>query len=540
MLLKQGNLYVIVFILKENDMGFDQDKTASIAAALKMVYKHQNETGGVHRNVVRKRLLADKKISSKTKFAPLIDSLIALDMLRISKKEMLSINPSIIQVGLIQKENNNNFILTPNSEKHYPIAKSIAASYKSGDVLDVIINFHDNKPEVIVLGKSQKEFVNHQSQHSNTKTNELEPNLQNEREDCLLGRVVKSSHDELTFIPNRKNLPTRRIPILNNKDDVSSFQDRICVMQLKNKEAPLLGGQIIDVHGLAGNPMHEIEAVAKFYNAVINWDRPDLKAAISQIPTKVDLSSLDLISEEEANISQKGKTVNLLDLDFSTQDPINCMDMDDAIYTTFDNNGNLVTYTAVSNLAKYLPKDSPLLNEYLSRCFTLYTQNRAYGVNAAELSTGIASLNEGDERLTLVVKTTIDKNTGEMIDSRIYDSVIKSRKKYAYETTQGIMDTLKDQISLNDLRQKFKNKEKFSLEEQVLLDYYASETIRKAFDKRKMLRFSANNELAVTLSDDLSQVIDIQSKENLASQKVIEYFMLTANIAVAQYAIDNT
>ena len=78
-------------------MGFDQDKTASIAAALKMVYKHQNETGGVHRNVVRKRLLADKKISSKTKFAPLIDSLIALDVLRIAKKEMLSINNSEVE-----------------------------------------------------------------------------------------------------------------------------------------------------------------------------------------------------------------------------------------------------------------------------------------------------------------------------------------------------------------------------------------------------------------------------------------------------------
>ncbi len=468
----------------------------------------------------------------------MLESLIALGMLH-QDKEMISINPSIVQVGLFQKEKDNFYIITPNSNKRFPVSKSVAAGYKIGDVLDVVIDFRSKKPEVIILGKSQKEFNQQNSSNSKSHSKRNLPKNHKEFGDCLLGRVVKTSHDELTFIPNRKNLPTRRIPILNNREELASFQDRICVMKLINTEAPLLGGHIIEVHGLAGNPMHEIEAIARFYNAVIDWDRPDLKAAISQIPDGVDLSSLDLISEEEADISQKGKTVNHLNLNFKTVDPKDCMDMDDAIATTFDENGDFVTYTAVSNLTKYLPLDNPIAHEYFMRCFTLYTQNRAYGVNPPELSTKICSLNEGEDRLALVIKTVIDKNTGEIKASKIYDSVIQSRRKYSYEETQAIIDSLKDQISLDDLRNKFENNKELSLEEQNLLDFYASEKIRTSFDKRKMLRFSSNSEREITLNDDLSQVVDIQSKQSIPSQKVIEYFMLTANIAAAQYAIDN-
>lgn len=279
-------------------MGFDQEKFQSVTAILKTVYKNQNSEGGIHRNVLKKQLLASGKITSKTKVTPLIEGLIALDKLQINK-EMISLNPSILQVGLLQKENDGYYIVMPHSKTHFPVSRSVAAGYKAGDILDVIVEFYNEKPMVVILGKSQKEFVKHlNSGKPQTRNLNPSPDIKVEKENCLLGRVVKLSHDDLVFIPNRKNLPIRHIPILNNKDEFASLQDKICVMNLVNPEAPLLGGHIISIKGDAGNPIHEYDAIAENYGAIMNWSEPNLQAEIAQIPNAVNTEELSLISEE--------------------------------------------------------------------------------------------------------------------------------------------------------------------------------------------------------------------------------------------------
>ena len=520
-------------------MAADNQKFLANAAILKMVYKSQSTGGGIHRNTLKKQLLASGKISSKTKITPLIEGLIALGKLRIDK-EIVSLEPSQLQVGSLQKENDNFYIVTPSSKKRFPISKGVASGYKPGDILDIIIDYQNGKPEVIIMGKSRKEFIQNSTTHKEFTAKDQKPTpVKDEKDGYLLGRVTKTSHDDLIFIPNNRNLPTRRIPILNEKHELPSFQDKICAMQLLNPEAPLLGGQIVEVYKTAGNPMHEIEAIVKFYFADIDWNSPELQAIIKKIPQEVDLNSLDLISEQEAEFSQKGKTVDHTNLVFKTIDPDGCLDMDDAITTTFDEHGNYVVYTAVSNITQYLDLYGPLGDIYLRLLFTLYTVNRAYGITPPELSTGACSLNENENKLALVVKTIIDKDTGEIQSCNIYDSVVRSRKKYKYEDAQAIIDSLKDKITVNDLKRKIQANEELSMDEEVLLDFYASETIRKSFEKRKMLKLSSNDERQIILNDDLSQVVDIISKAAIPSQKLIEYFMLTANISAAQYAIDN-
>ena len=190
-------------------MGFDAEKLQGISQIYRYLYKNQ----GVHRNTLRNELLKNGKIASKAKFASLLEGLVALGKIKL-EKENVYLDTSFLQIGIIQKEDNNYFVITPNSKKHIPLNTSVAAGYKPGDVVDIIINYYDKKPEVIILGKSQKEFKNETSQKKEPNQPAEQP--QNppvaDTEDTLLGRVIKVSHDDLVFIPNNKNFPLRHIP----------------------------------------------------------------------------------------------------------------------------------------------------------------------------------------------------------------------------------------------------------------------------------------------------------------------------------------
>ncbi len=515
-------------------MGFDTEKLQGISLIYRYVYKNQ----GVHRNTLRNELLKNGKIASKAKFASLLEGLIALGKIKL-EKENVFLDTQIMQIGLLQKEGNNFFVVTPTSKKHITVDKRVAAGYKPGDVLDIIIDYYGKDAEVVILGKSQKEFHKTEPKKKAPETSMPTMPQHIDKENSMLGRVVKLSHDELVFIPNNKNFPLRQIPLLNSKEDLPRFQNRICVMQLTDMNAPLLGGHITEVYGIAGNPMHEIEAVARYYNAIIDWDKPGLKEEIEALPTEVDVNSLDLISEAEAQISQRGKTVDFRHLPLVTVDPENCQDMDDAIYSTIDENGDIVSYAAIANISKYIPYGSLLFEEYVNHAFTLYTPNMAYGITPEKLATGICCLTENKDRLALVVKTVIDSKTGEMKTFNIYDSIVRSRKKYAYSETQQIADENKESISFDYLKQKIAFCEELSPVEQVMMNHYASEFIKAGFEKRKMIKFDSNKERTITLNDDMSSVEDIEAKISLPYEKVIEHFMLTTNESAAKYAIDN-
>jgi len=125
-------------------------------------------------------------------------------------------------------------------------------------------------------------------------------------------------------------------------------------------------------------------------------------------------------------------------------------------------------------------------------------------------------------------------------ESRIYDAVIQSRQKYSYEQAQEIVDNLENQTSKTDLFYKIQRKEPLTLDEQILLNYYAAKAIKTGFEQRKMIRFVANKERDVVFDDDLQTVVDIQAIPHLFYHEVIEAFMVTANEATAKYARDNS
>ena len=519
-------------------MAFDNEMLQAITTIYKIVY----ENPGIHRNTIRKKILAKGAISSKEKFSKIFESLLALGKISMDK-ELVTLSPQSLKVGVLQKERDSAYIVTPNSKKHYKVSKSVSAGYKSGDLLDIVIEYSGAECSVIILGRSQRVFSSAENsakkeQKVEVETPAAQPQSAFSKENLVLGRVVKLSHDELVFIPNKKSFPIRQIPILNNKEEFSAFQDKLCIMNLINLDSPLLGGYIVEVKGDAGNPIHEYDAIAESYGAIMSWEGEGLKREIDKIPTSVDVSSLSLISEAEAKNGQRGKVVDLRHIPFVTVDPATCKDMDDAIYSTFDEDGNFVVYTAVANVTKYVDVNSEIGKRYLNAGFTIYAPNKAYGILPNKLSTGICSLNPNEDRLSFVVKSVIDSNTGKVKSSSIYDALIQSRKKYSYEEAQAIVDSIDSEEARDSLCYKILTGEGLSLEEQILMNYYAAQIIKYGFDQRRMIRFVSNKEREIKFDSDLQDVVDIEVIPHIAYHEVIEEFMVTANEAAAKYAND--
>ena len=510
-------------------MAFDEDLIKGMSA----IYKYVYENPGVHGDVLRKQMINKGKIASKEKFSRLFESLLSLGKLTMNG-EFVSVNPKIISLGILQKNGNESFIVTPNSKKHLPVQKSIASGYSSGDVLDLVVEFSGKDSRVIVIGKSNKKLEPKQKPKPEVKQFS---HLNNDN--LVLGRVVKLNHDDLVFIPNKKSILTRQIPILNAKDEQSAFQDKICVMNLEDINTPLLGGHIVAVKGDAGNPIHEYDAIAESYGAVMGWDDTIIKSEIAKIPTSVDIDSLSLISEAEADFKQKDAVVDLRNIPFATVDPATCKDMDDAIYSTINEEGDFVCYTAVANVSKYVDLNSEIGRRYVNGAFTIYAPNKAYNILPTELSTGICSLNPDEDRLAFVVKTVIDKTTGKAKESKIYDAVIKSRHKYSYEDAQQIVDYLDVDGAKDYLKYKALVGEELLPEEQILMNYYAAQAIKTGFEQRRMIRFNGNKEREIIFDEDLDDVVDIKIIPHLFYHEVIEAFMITANEATAKFAKDN-
>jgi len=247
-----------------------------------------------------------------------------------------------------------------------------------------------------------------------------------------------------------------------------------------------------------------------------------------------------LISEEEARFAQAGSVVDLRHLPFSTVDPATCKDMDDAIYSTFDENGDIVCYTAVANVTKYVKLGTEIGRRYIDGAFTIYAPNKAYNILPTKLSTGICSLNPNEDRLAFVVKTVIDPHTGAVKSSNIYDAIIESKKKYSYEEAQAIVDSLDSDGARAELAEKCtQGGVELTPDEQVLMNYYAGQAIKTGFERRKMIRFVSNKEREIMFDGDMQNVVDIKAIPHLYYHEVIEAFMVTANEATAKYARDN-
>lgn len=235
-----------------------------------------------------------------------------------------------------------------------------------------------------------------------------------------------------------------------------------------------------------------------------------------EFPTSVMRECYDIkeeISQEEFKNRQ-----DFTDLLTVTIDGEDARDFDDAI-SVESKNGETVLYVHIADVSAYVKSGSAIDAEAFKRGTSIYMPECVIPMLPEKLCNGICSLNPDVKRLAVTVKMHFDEN-GVLTDKSFYKSIIKSNYRMTYSEVQEIFNGNQTLIK------------KYNKVYRMLL------TARALKDKILLLRDekgSVDLDVSETKISVDSGRISVDVRNNLESERLIEQFMISANVAVAEF-----
>lgn len=373
----------------------------------------------------------------------------------------------------------------------------------------------------------------------------------------MAGTIAFDDKGTLMFYPQSTGTMGKIKPLIVLDDKKSEIVKQAIGKRVTVEVPSFKGGEdvckIKRVFGKIGNPLTEFNALADEAGVVMERSEKAIKE-LEKIPTEVDINLVNLTDENhnplnpETYDDKKPDYVDLRGKMFATIDPDDCQDMDDSVYTEIDEDGNFVTYAAIADVTEYVHPGMALWEEAKQQGFTLYVPGSAFDMLPHELAAGICSLNPNVDRLTMCVKSVIDRKTGKRIPqkSEIMHAVINSKRKFSYNEVQAKLDELGDKgvkriyaEMLTRAKSNGTKVEPTSLIEAIVLNKMVSDAVWVNFDSRSNLKLASDKETKFIFNDNMTDVIGIQEKPHIDSMSLIEALMINANECVAEYTINN-
>ena len=217
---------------------------------------------------------------------------------------------------------------------------------------------------------------------------------------------------------------------------------------------------------------------------------------------------------------------DLRDLPLVTIDPADARDHDDAVWAHADddpkNEGGHVLWVAIADVAQYVTPTSALDGEARKRGNSSYFPDRVVPMLPDRLSGDLCSLHEGVPRACIAVRMQIDAH-GEKIGHRFVRGLMRSAASLNYREVQQAMDGEP-------------NDKCGPLMDEVIRPLYAAhDALKDARSRRQPLNLDLP-ERKVLLSDE-GEVTSVSFSDRLEAHKLIEEFMVLANVAAAENLI---
>ena len=207
------------------------------------------------------------------------------------------------------------------------------------------------------------------------------------------------------------------------------------------------------------------------------------------------------------------------DLFTVTIDGRDSRDFDDAVSVEDAGDGITRLYVHIADVSHYVREGTALNEEAYARATSVYLPDRVCPMLPEELSNGICSLNQGQDRLCLTVIADIN-DAGRVVGSEICRGVICVNHRLVYE---DVTDLLEGRQSAYDA----------TLRENLFAMAALARRLHAVRVKRGSIDFDLS-ETGLTL-DESGHAIDVYCKKTGVANQMIEEFMLIANETVAQY-----
>ncbi len=217
------------------------------------------------------------------------------------------------------------------------------------------------------------------------------------------------------------------------------------------------------------------------------------------------------------------KREDLSKLPLVTIDPSDARDHDDAVWAAPDDNpknvGGWIILVAIADVAHYVRPGTALDKEALKRGNSVYFPDQVVPMLPEKISNDLCSLREGELRPCLAVRMIFDK-TGRKREHKFMRAMMRSAAKLSYEQAQTAIDGRPDK------------KSKPLLEPILKPLWKAYDLLKKGRDARKPLDLDLP-ERKILLNEE-GQVAGIKIPERLDAHRLIEEFMIQANVATAE------
>ena len=221
--------------------------------------------------------------------------------------------------------------------------------------------------------------------------------------------------------------------------------------------------------------------------------------------------------EEEAQRTAKlalseAKREDLRHLPIVAIDPADARDHDDAIWAEPDGKGGFNALVAIADVSFYVRPGSALDKEARKRGNSVYFPDRVVPMLPEILSADICSLREDETRAAMACHLQIDAS-GQITNMRFSRALVRIHHNIAYEDAQTSIDNGEPPQHLKHL-------------------WEAWRALANAREARDPLELDLP-ERRVRL-DELGQVAEIAVRERLDAHRVVEDFMIAANVAAAR------
>ena len=327
------------------------------------------------------------------------------------------------------------------------------------------------------------------------------------KKDTLVGTFQKNKNFGFV-IPDDKKLC--RDIFISKKNFGKARNNHKVLVQItkypqKGKKAE---GKILEVIGNVNEAGIDMLSLIKDYELPYRFPKDVVKEA-QKFGDKINPNDI------EGRVDFRGK------YDIFTIDGEDAKDLDDAVCVQKLENGNYKLDVHIADVSHYVQENTLLDKEALLRGTSIYMLNRVIPMLPRELSNGICSLNEGQDRYTLSVSMEID-NKGKIISSEVFKGIINVTRRMSYKDVQAILDNSNEEIVT-----KYKD---------FIADFKLMEELAKILKDKRLAKGYLNLDIPESkiILDQDGYAIDVQKYETTFANEIIEQFMLAANEIIAE------
>lgn len=327
------------------------------------------------------------------------------------------------------------------------------------------------------------------------------------KKDTLVGTFQKNKNFGFV-IPDDKKLC--RDIFISKKNFGKARNNHKVLVQItkypqKGKKAE---GKILEVIGNVNEAGIDMLSLIKDYDLPYRFPKDVVKEA-QKFGDKINPNDI------AGRVDLRGK------YDIFTIDGEDAKDLDDAVCVQKLENGNYKLDVHIADVSHYVQENTLLDKEALLRGTSIYMLNRVIPMLPRELSNGICSLNEGQDRYTLSVSMEIDSK-GKIISSEVFKGIINVTRRMSYKDVQAILYNSNEEVVA-----KYK---------EYISDFKLMEELAKILKEKRLAKGYLNLDIPESkiILDQDGYAIDVCKYETTFANEIIEQFMLAANETIAE------